>query len=64
MIVDPFRAETFACRRGQGATLNGAPIRAGPEALEDAVVATGFAPNQARRPPEAVTGVAAPAPPP
>lgn len=47
VIVDPFRAETFACRRGGGATLNGGPIRTGPEALPDAVVATGFAPNQA-----------------
>ena len=47
VIVDPFREETFACRLGGGATLNGEPIGVGPEALPDAIVATGFAPNQA-----------------
>lgn len=47
VIVDPFRGEIFAARRGAGATLDGEPIRVGPEALSDAVVATGFAPTQA-----------------
>ena len=47
VIVDPFRDEVFAATAGGGATLNGAPIRVGDEPLEEAVVATGFAPNEA-----------------
>lgn len=47
VIVDPFRDEVFSAVAGQGAQLNGAPIRVGTEALADAVVATGFAPNPA-----------------
>lgn len=47
VIVDPFRDEVFAAVAGGGATLNGAPIRVGDEPLADAVVATGFAPNEA-----------------
>ena len=46
VIVDPFRGEVFAARRGAGATLNGEPICVGSEELGDAVVATGFAPTQ------------------
>ena len=46
VIVDPFRDEVFAARRGAGATLNGEPICVGSEALGEAVVATGFAPRQ------------------
>ena len=51
VIVDPFRNETFAATVGGGATLTvgpagtTSPISCGVEELEDAVVATGFAPN-------------------
>ncbi|KAG8470679.1 hypothetical protein KFE25_009100 [Diacronema lutheri] len=47
VIVDPFRDEVFSALVGQGATLNEQPIRVGDEPLADAVVATGFAPNEA-----------------
>lgn len=47
VIVDPFREEVFSAIAGQGAALNGVPIRVGDEVLADAVVATGFAPNEA-----------------
>jgi myo-inositol-1(or 4)-monophosphatase len=47
VIVDPFRDEVFTAVRGQGAMLDGVPIQVGSEALEDAVVSTGFAPNEA-----------------
>lgn len=43
VIYDPLRDETFAARRGHGATLNGAPIRVAPAPrLSDALLATGF----------------------
>ena len=47
VIVDPFRDEVFTAVVGQGAMLDGVPIKVGDETLEDAVVATGFAPNEA-----------------
>lgn len=47
VIVDPFKDEVFSASSGGGAFLNGEPIRVGNEVLGDAVVATGFAPNQA-----------------
>lgn len=44
VIHDPNRGETFAARRGQGATLNGRPIRVSPaRGLNQALIATGFA---------------------
>jgi len=47
VIVDPFKEEIFSARAGGGAFLNGEPIHCGDEVLADAVVATGFAPNEA-----------------
>ena len=47
VIVDPFKDELFAAVAGGGATCDGQPIRVGDEALSEAVVATGFAPNEA-----------------
>lgn len=47
VIVDPFRNEVFSAVHGGGATLNGKPIAVGTEELADAVVSTGFAPNEA-----------------
>lgn len=42
MVADPLRGETFAARRGGGATLNGHPIRVSTVArLDDALLATG-----------------------
>ena len=57
-IIDPFKDEVFAATAGGGATLNGAPIHVGVETLEEAVVATGFAPNEASLRPM-VRGIAA-----
>ena len=46
VTYDPNRDELFAAARGQGATLNGRPIRvSGTTALDQALVATGFAYN-------------------
>lgn len=43
-IFDPIRGEMFAAARGEGATLNGAPMGVSrTTALEDALLATGFA---------------------
>ncbi|KAJ1627016.1 hypothetical protein T492DRAFT_1028490, partial [Pavlovales sp. CCMP2436] len=47
VIVDPFREEIFTACLGQGAMLDGERIFCGLERLEDAVVSTGFAPNEA-----------------
>lgn len=50
VIVDPLRGgapDIFSAMAGGGAFLNGAPISVGSECLADAVVATGFAPNEA-----------------
>lgn len=61
VIIDPLRGgeiEVFSATAGGGAFLNGSPIRVGAEALSDAVVATGFAPNEASLRPM-VRGIAA-----
>lgn len=43
VIYDPMREETFAAARGEGAWLNGAPLRASaPGALASALVASGY----------------------
>jgi myo-inositol-1(or 4)-monophosphatase len=43
VIYDPLRDELFAAERGQGATLNGKPLRvSGTTELAEALVATGF----------------------
>jgi myo-inositol-1(or 4)-monophosphatase len=43
VVHAPRLAETFAARRGGGATVNGAPLRVSScQALEDAILATGF----------------------
>ena len=43
VVHDPTRCDTFAAARGQGATLNGRPIRVSDIAsLEDALLVTGF----------------------
>lgn len=43
VILDPRQNELFAAARGQGATLNGKPIRVSPtEHLKDALISTGF----------------------
>lgn len=43
VVLDPIRGELFSARRGNGATLNGQPIRARDEVpLHEALVATGF----------------------
>ena len=58
VIMDPFRDECFSATRGDGALLNGHPISCDRSALCDAVVATGFAPNEASLRPM-VRGIAA-----
>jgi myo-inositol-1(or 4)-monophosphatase len=58
VVCDPFKDEVFAATAGGGATLDGAPIRVGDEVLAEAVVATGFAPNDASLRPM-VRGIAA-----
>ena len=47
VIVDPFKGEVFSTAARYGAFLDGVPIHVSSERLADAVVATGFAPNQA-----------------
>jgi myo-inositol-1(or 4)-monophosphatase len=43
IILDPFKKEVFAARRGKGARLNGRPIRVSRiESLDTALLATGF----------------------
>lgn len=46
VIADPFKDELFVASAGGGATLNGERLSVGSERLGDAVVATGFAPNE------------------
>ena len=46
VIADPFKDELFTACAGGGTFLNGEPVRVGGEGLSDAVVATGFAPNE------------------
>lgn len=47
VVYDPNQEETFLARRGQGAELNGKPIRVSREArLVDSLVATGFSYRQ------------------
>jgi myo-inositol-1(or 4)-monophosphatase len=51
-VYDPVRDEIFAAARGEGATLNGRPIRVSAiERLEDALLVTGF-PYDVREHPE------------
>ena len=48
VIYDPLRDEMFSAARGEGATLNGRPIRVSKtDALQESLVATGF-PSQKR----------------
>jgi myo-inositol-1(or 4)-monophosphatase len=50
VVFDPVRDELFAAARGNGATLNGAPLRMGaPPALSTALIATGFGYDAERR---------------
>ena len=43
VVHDPLNGETFTAVRGEGARLNGEPIRVGPtESLDTALIATGF----------------------
>ncbi|HSK91673.1 MAG TPA: inositol monophosphatase family protein [Euzebyales bacterium] len=43
VVYDPSRDETFAARRGAGATLDGSPLRmTPPDGVESALVATGY----------------------
>jgi myo-inositol-1(or 4)-monophosphatase len=58
VVVDPFKDEIFSACVGGGAFLNGERIVCGDEELGDAVVATGFAPNEASLRPM-VRGIAA-----
>lgn len=46
VIADPFKDEIFTACKGGGTLLNGAPVRVDSSELSDAVVATGFAPNE------------------
>jgi myo-inositol-1(or 4)-monophosphatase len=56
-IYDPVRSELFSAAKGQGATLNGAPIRASDTAnLHRALLCTGF-PYDVREKPEAPVGL-------
>jgi myo-inositol-1(or 4)-monophosphatase len=51
-VYDPVRDEMFAAARGDGATLNGVPVRvSGVERVEDALIVTGF-PYDVREHPE------------
>nr|PZN38296.1 MAG: inositol monophosphatase [Bacillota bacterium] len=52
VVYDPYRDEVFTARKGEGAWLNGKPIRVRPApSLGDALVATGYpADGEARRP--------------
>ena len=50
VVHDPVHAETFAAVRGEGARLNGEPIRvSGCDRIERALVATGFSYEEERR---------------
>ena len=51
VIYDPMRDEVFAAERGQGATLNGRPMRVSAvEGLNSAMLCTGFPYNVRERP--------------
>jgi myo-inositol-1(or 4)-monophosphatase len=57
VVYDPMQDELFSAGRGQGATLNGAPIRASDaSSLERALLCTGF-PYDVRERPEAPVGL-------
>jgi myo-inositol-1(or 4)-monophosphatase len=50
VVFDPVREELFAAVRGEGATLNGEPLRIGaPAPLQSALIATGFGYDPERR---------------
>ena len=50
VVHDPVHRETFTAVRGEGARLNGEPIRvSGPDRMEHALVATGFSYEEQRR---------------
>jgi myo-inositol-1(or 4)-monophosphatase len=50
VVYDPVRDELFAASRGEGATLNGSPLRlAAPPPLSTALIATGFGYDAERR---------------
>ena len=50
VVHDPLRGETFAAARGQGATLDGAPMQVtGTAGLADAILATGFSYDSGKR---------------
>jgi myo-inositol-1(or 4)-monophosphatase len=50
VVFDPVRDELFVAERGQGASLNGRPLRLGtPPGLETALIATGFGYDAERR---------------
>ncbi|MCB9799936.1 MAG: inositol monophosphatase [Candidatus Omnitrophica bacterium] len=56
-VYDPFRDELFFAERGQGASLNGSPIRvSGLESIGDALVATGF-PYDRRKDPDSYLAI-------
>ena len=53
VLYDPTRDELFAAERGQGATLNGKPIRVSKsQNLSEAILGTGFPSLQATQEPE------------
>ena len=55
VIYDPLRDELFEARKGQGAWLNGRPIRVSPtDRLDRALVATGFPYDIRERLPETI----------
>ena len=58
VIIDPFKDECFTATAEGGAYLDGSPISCDASALDNAVVATGFAPNEASLRPM-VRGIAA-----
>jgi myo-inositol-1(or 4)-monophosphatase len=57
VVYDPMRKETFCAARGEGATLNGRPLRLGTvRTLEEALLCTGF-PYDVRENPEGPLGL-------
>lgn len=60
VVHDPLRGETFSAVRGQGARLDGVPIRVSEtDELADALLATGFGPDHRERPERYVRPLAA-----
>lgn len=54
VIYDPLREEMFSAARGEGATLNGAPIRvSSTTTLQESLIATGFPSHKRHRSPNA-----------